>query len=87
MEFTILMRQWSRSLFGLDVWQGVAMDTLKYHLGPSCLPLVHPAGGLLLKSTPLDTPFRAPVPIGVTSPVTKLPRRLPAAHKHVTRKF
>jgi hypothetical protein len=31
------------------VWQGVAMDSLKFHLGPPCPTLLWPAGGPPLK--------------------------------------
>jgi hypothetical protein len=31
------------------VWQGMAMDSLKYHYGPSCLAFLCPADGPLLK--------------------------------------
>jgi hypothetical protein len=33
----------------MGVWQGVAMDSLKYHLGPPCPTLLCPAGGPPLK--------------------------------------
>jgi hypothetical protein len=33
----------------MGVWQGVAMDSLKYHQGPSCPTLLRPASGSLLK--------------------------------------
>jgi hypothetical protein len=45
----------------MGVWQGVAMNSLKFHLGMLWSTLVCPAGGLPLmahlpSSTPLDTP-------------------------------
>jgi hypothetical protein len=57
----------------MDVWQGVAMDFLMYHLGPPCPTLLrltggpprfqgwpaHRAGGLRLSSTLFDTPPHA----------------------------
>jgi hypothetical protein len=33
----------------MGVWQGVAMDSLKFHPGPLCLTLLRPAGRLPLK--------------------------------------
>jgi hypothetical protein len=33
-------------LFGISVWQGVAMDSLKFHTGPPCPTLLCPASGL-----------------------------------------
>jgi hypothetical protein len=33
----------------MGVWQGVAMDSLKYHQGPPCPTLLRPAGGPPLK--------------------------------------
>jgi hypothetical protein len=33
----------------MGVWQGVAVDSLKLHLGPPCLTLLHPAGRPSLK--------------------------------------
>jgi hypothetical protein len=42
----------------------VAMESLKFHMGPSCPTLLHPAGGPPLKrpfSTPLDTPRLTPI--------------------------
>jgi hypothetical protein len=44
-ELTILLRS-------MDVWEGVAMDSLKFHTGPPCLNLLHPVGG-----TPLKRPY------------------------------
>jgi hypothetical protein len=55
----------------LGVWQGVAVDSLKFHLGLPCPTFLRPAAGpslkrpysragdLLPSSTPLDTPRRA----------------------------
>jgi hypothetical protein len=37
--------QRSASLLNMGVWQGVAMDSLKYHSGPQCPTLLCPAGG------------------------------------------
>jgi hypothetical protein len=47
----------------VGVWQGVVMDSLKFHLGQPCLSLLHPAGGPPLRpsSTPSDTPCRTPL--------------------------
>jgi hypothetical protein len=55
----------------MGVWQGVAINSLKFHQGPPCPTLLHPAGGPPLKwpcnrfrgglrqsSTLLDTPGR-----------------------------
>jgi hypothetical protein len=45
----------------MGVWQGVAMDSVKFHSGPPCLTLLRPAGRPPLKrpsSTSLDTPRR-----------------------------
>jgi hypothetical protein len=33
----------------MSVWQGMAMDSMKYHLGPPCLTLLRPAGAPPLK--------------------------------------
>jgi hypothetical protein len=35
--------------FAMGAWQGVAMDSLKFHPGPPCPTLLRPAGGPLLK--------------------------------------
>jgi hypothetical protein len=35
----------------MDVWQDVAMDYLKFHLGPPRSPLVRPAGWPPLKQS------------------------------------
>jgi hypothetical protein len=35
----------------MGVWQGVAMDSLKFHLGLACQTLLSPAGGPPLKRT------------------------------------
>jgi hypothetical protein len=57
---------------GIGVWQGVAMYSLKFHLGPPCPNLLCPVGGpplkwpiscfrgggLQLSFTPLNTPRR-----------------------------
>jgi hypothetical protein len=37
------------SLHVMGVWQGVAMDSLKFHPGLPCLTLLCPAGGPPLK--------------------------------------
>jgi hypothetical protein len=40
------------------VWQGVAMDSLKFHLSLSCPTLLRPAGGRpAAVSYPMDTPW------------------------------
>jgi hypothetical protein len=44
----------------MGVWQGVAMDSLKFHPGPPCPTLLLPS------FTPLDTPRRTPM--GTSSP-------------------
>jgi hypothetical protein len=58
----------------MGVWQGVAMDSLKFHPGLPCPTFLRPAGrrplkrpahracGLRPSSTPLDTPRRTPLP-------------------------
>jgi hypothetical protein len=46
----------------IGVWQGVAMDSLKYHLGPPCLSFLRPAGGPPLKRT--YSHFRGSPPAG-----------------------
>jgi hypothetical protein len=62
----------------MGVWQGVAMDSLKYRPGPPwftfyslCLGWfahrVHRAGGLRPSSTPFDTPHRTPMIWGCIS--------------------
>jgi hypothetical protein len=46
----------------IGVWQGVAMDFLKFHPGSPCLTLLHSAGG-----PPLKQPyghFRGGLPVG-----------------------
>jgi hypothetical protein len=65
-------------LIPMGVWQGVAMDSLKFHLGRPCLTLLCPtgrlplkrlygkAGGLQPSSTPLDTPGHVPMLIPTT---------------------
>jgi hypothetical protein len=40
----------------MGIWQGVAMDSLKFHQGPPCRWATHTAVGLHPSSTPLDTP-------------------------------
>jgi hypothetical protein len=58
----------------MGAWQGVAMDSLKFHPGLPCPTLLNPAGGPPLKrpyscfkdglqpsSTFLDTPHRTPM--------------------------
>jgi hypothetical protein len=56
----------------MSVWQGVAVDSLKFHLGSPCLTAVsgvaHSQGwptrracGLQLSSPPLDTPRGTPI--------------------------
>jgi hypothetical protein len=59
----------------MDLWQKLAMDSLKFHPGPPCPTLLHPAGGLPAAvfyhcgraacmqplDTPLDTPRRTPM--------------------------
>jgi hypothetical protein len=40
------------------VREGVSTDSLKFHAGPPCPTLIHPAGGLRPSSSPLDTPSR-----------------------------
>jgi hypothetical protein len=37
------------SLTSMGVWKGVAMDSLKFHLGLPCPTFLHPMGGPLLK--------------------------------------
>jgi hypothetical protein len=61
---------------GMGVWQGVAMDSLKFHLGPPCPTLLRLMGGPLLKrpygyfrgclptSILLDTQRRTPMERG-----------------------
>jgi hypothetical protein len=46
----------------MDVWQGVAVDFLKFHPGPPCPTFLCPAGGRCLRpsSSPLVTPRRTP---------------------------
>jgi hypothetical protein len=59
----------------ISVWQGVAMDSLKFHPGPACLTFLRPAGGpqgwsthrvgsLWPSFTPLYTPRRTPMAEG-----------------------
>jgi hypothetical protein len=38
-----------RHVGSMGVWQGVAMDSLKFHLGLPCPTFLHPAGRLSLK--------------------------------------
>jgi hypothetical protein len=51
----------------MGVWQGVALDSLKFHRGPPCPTPLRPAGGpplkvgLWLSSTRLDTPCHTPM--------------------------
>jgi hypothetical protein len=51
----------------MGVWQGMAMDSLKFHLGRPCPTLLHPAAGarragsLQQSSTPLDILRRKPM--------------------------
>jgi hypothetical protein len=40
---------WSSRLGAMGAWQGVAMDSLKFHPGPPCPTLLCPAGGPSLK--------------------------------------
>jgi hypothetical protein len=40
----------------IDVWQGVAMDSLKFQLGSPCPTLMRPAGGPAGCLLPLWTP-------------------------------
>jgi hypothetical protein len=35
-----------QSAMGMGIWQGVAMDSLKFHPGPLCRTLLRPAGGI-----------------------------------------
>jgi hypothetical protein len=63
-------------LLGMGVWEGVAMNSLKFHprllcptlLRPACgPPLKQPyrgAGGMWSSSTHLDTPLRTPLLLG-----------------------
>jgi hypothetical protein len=37
------------AIINMGVWQGVAMDSLKFHPGPPCPTLLRPAGGPPLK--------------------------------------
>jgi hypothetical protein len=64
----------------MGVWQGVAMDSLKFHPGPPCPTLLRPAGGLRPSASPLDTSLRPPMALssapGVASSVTPTSRRL-----------
>jgi hypothetical protein len=40
----------AEKMFGcMGVWQGMAMDSLNFHLGPPCPTLLRPAGGPSLK--------------------------------------
>jgi hypothetical protein len=69
---TLQKKGFECALEAMGVWQGVAMDSLKFHLGPPYPTLLRPAvrpplrrpyshfkGGLpKLSSTPLDTPRR-----------------------------
>jgi hypothetical protein len=43
------LRESKWNLRGIGVWQGVAMDSLKFHLGPRCPAFLRPAGGARLK--------------------------------------
>jgi hypothetical protein len=48
----------------MGVWQGVAVDYLKFYPGPPCPTLLRPMGGLSLKRpsfNPLGTPRRTPL--------------------------
>jgi hypothetical protein len=36
-------------IFTIDVWQGLAMESLKFHPGQPCPTFLRPAGGLPLK--------------------------------------
>jgi hypothetical protein len=47
---------------GVGVWQGVTMDSLKFHPGPPCSTLLRPTGGPPLKPAALFYPFRHPTP-------------------------
>jgi hypothetical protein len=42
-------QDFTTSVISMDVWQGVAMDPLRYDMGPPCLILLRPAGGPPLK--------------------------------------
>jgi len=57
----------------MGVWQGVAMDSLKFHPGPACLTLLCPVGGLQPSSSLLDTPRRMPMVRGKVNSRNELP--------------
>jgi hypothetical protein len=48
----------------VEVWQGVAMDSLKFHLSPPCPTILNPAGEPPLKQR--YSHFRGGLPAGVT---------------------
>jgi hypothetical protein len=50
------------------VWQGVAMDSLKYHSGSPCLTLPRPAGGPPLKRPQGERPVAVFYPFGHPTP-------------------
>jgi hypothetical protein len=68
----------NQSLFqSMGVWEGVAMDSLKYHSSTSCLTLLHCVG-----RTPLKWPycrFRGSPPIGWSACTLLLPLWTPHA--------
>jgi hypothetical protein len=59
----------------MGVWQGVAMDSLKFHPGLPCPTLLHPAGGLSLK--PLTAVLWVALPQGGQPAVNFYPFRHP----------
>jgi YD repeat-containing protein len=44
--------RWRVTILRMGVWQGEAMDSLKYRHGPPCPTLLRPAGKLPLKRPP-----------------------------------
>jgi hypothetical protein len=79
----------------MGVWQGVAMDSPKYHLGPSCPTLLQPEMALwpfqgwsasrkdilMPSSTPLDTLCRAPMFRSSDEEMKKNKKRHPLRNK------
>jgi hypothetical protein len=58
--FTFDLLTWGHPFIGMmtsedsmGAWQGVTMDSLKFHPGPTCLTLLRPAG-----EPPLKRPYR-----------------------------
>jgi hypothetical protein len=64
----------------MGIWRGVAIDSLKFHLGLPCPTLLYPAGGPPLK-WPLGH-FRGGPPAGGTACCRLLPLRHPTPYAY-----